>query len=267
MEQFRIFDEINDIDEMAEFVYRELWFPEVNVELFPETVKQQIYNARHKYIRYAGGEGYYQDYFSVVFPPNESEIHVKDLVDSKGNKIDADIDYVYSFLNGGEFSSNTEFASMFSPVNMMMNQMGSIGGMSMGGYTSGGSGMMLQEYETAMMYLNDIRLTFGKTYNVRYIPGRKIMKIVPTPQTPIYGILSAYNNLKLDELYNIQTFRELAVAMTGVAWGKRMRKIKVSMPDGSSMSGDEIFASYSEELKTIVETIQAESEYFDIRIA
>jgi len=267
MDQFKVYDEIHNIDEMADFVFRELGFPEINVELYPETVKQQIHNARHKYIRYAGGEGYYQDYFVVTFEGGKSETPVSDLRDSNGNLLDADIDYVYSFSNSSDNSSG-EFATMFSPTNALMNSMGGIGGMSMGGYTGGfGSGMQLQEYETAMMYLGDIRRTFGKSFNVRYIPGKKVLKISPTPRMSVTGVLSAFNNLKLDELYNLQNFRELAVAMCGVAWGKRLRKIKVSMPDGSQVGGDEIFTSYQSEYDKIVETIQGESEYFDIIIA
>jgi hypothetical protein len=256
-----VYSTITSLDQMVDYVVRELGYPEINVELHPDTVRQQIHNARAEYIRYAGGEGYYQDYFVVKLPAGQSEIPVDELVDRDGNKIGADIDYVYSFnTNMGMGGINT----LFSPTHMILS--GSMYSGTFPGVGTGG-GMVLAEYEIAMGYMEDIKRTFGKSFNVRYIPGKKIIKVSPEPQSEVIGVLSAYNNLKLNELFDLVNFRNLCVAKTGVAWGKRLGKMTIALPDGSTVNGRELLTDYKEDYKDVKETIEAESEGFDIIVA
>ena len=257
------FDKIYNIDDMVEWVARELGHPEINVELKPETIKQQIYNSRHEYLRYAGGEGYYQDYFVVKLPANCSEIKVKDLVDANGDKIDEDIDYIYSFDTSSGMGGINE---LFTPTHLLLGGQAGGGGGLFQSFGSG-SGMMLAEYETAMMYLEDVKRAFGKSYQVRFIPGKEVIKVTPAPKMDVIGVLSAYNNQKLDDMFNLVNFRKLCVANTGYAWGHRLRKNTVQFPDGSSVGGGEIKSDYQEMLKDIREIIEAESEGFDIIVA
>jgi hypothetical protein len=131
---------------------------------------------------------------------------------------------------------------LFSPQHTLLYTQfvakGSILGASNPDYSPG---MVLTTYDSAMLFLKEIKQHFGRGYTVKYNRNTNILKIVPTPYDTGVGVLSLYKKDEATNLYNNPLVKNLAYAKTLMIWGSSLSKYIVSMPDGISMNGQDIY--------------------------
>jgi len=250
------YDNIKTMSGMAGYALSELGYPVINIEIHPQQMSQAILSARLDFTRYNSGEGDYPNYAVIKLAQGESEVSVKGIRDESTGEIIDNFGEVFFFeshtgLNG--------INTLFSAEHILLyDTFGKRNPFS--GAGSNSSGMVMSSYESVMMYLKDIKRTVGDHYRVKYIPGREILKINPAPKCIVYGVVGMYKKLPLEDLYNNPLFRNMVVARMGMQWGHHIRKIKGAMPDGLTVSGDEILAEYTTMYNDTLLSFKEESE-------
>jgi hypothetical protein len=141
-----------------------------------------------------------------------------------------------------------------------------------GGYPGGpvdnaGIGMTLTNFYSSMMYIESIREAFGKYYRASWIPGKRILKIVPTPSTCVQGCVIVYRREVAENLFNDVNVRKLALAKAKIQWGRHLNKYGGTLPDGLTINGDAIISEGTTEEEKYLEWMRSESYPPDFMIA
>ena len=247
---------ITTLNQMRDFCKLMLGAPVINVELDDTQIDQIIENECQVFSRYEYEEGNYEDYIIFHASAGVSNYSVSAVTDQNGNPI-TDILHTHSF-EAGSFMGDLNV--MFTPTHILLHQSWVEGRQFPGGPNNNGvSNMILTDYSIAMMYIKDIQNLFGKSYVVRYIPNGTL-KIVPTPNQDITGVLIVYRKLEDIYLYNHPLVKKLCVAGCKKMWGSILSKYQGTLPDGLSINGDAIKSEGIEEYNKALEDIKAESQ-------
>lgn len=255
---------INTLEEMKQYVLRKLGMPVINVEMSDDQLEDAIGDSIQDFQRYNHDEGTYRDYIVFTTTSGVGEYPLSSTTDINGNAI-SDIQSIYDFtVSFGVDGINT----LFSPAHVLLHQQY----VEQGGYPGGpayGSpnGLILTNYQTAMMYLEQINQMFGKYYTADYIPGRDIIRISPTPSTAVTGVLQVFKKQAAIAIYNNILFKKLAVARAGVRWGRNLNKTGGQLPGGLTINSQEIISQYKEEEEDILQRLFDESEPPDFFVA
>lgn len=260
-----LFENITTEDQMVDYIKLNLGAPVINIECTDDQIKQRIHDSIQDFQRYNYEDGSYQDYIVFTASAGVSEYPISAISGSDHRPVD-NIEAVWDFeVSFGMDGINT----LFSPQHILLydqwvNKGEYPGGP--GGVTTN-TGMTLASYQTAMMYLEDIKSMFGKWYRAKLLSGRKKIQIIPTPAENITGILIVYRREYSRYLYNHPLVKKLAVARTKIQWGSHLRKYPAQLPDGISIAGPEILQEGKEEQAEALDAIYGESSKCDFFVA
>jgi len=247
---------ITTLAAMRDYCKLMLGAPVINIELADTQIDQIIENELDVFSRYAYEEGNYEDYIIFTASAGVSDYPLSGVVDTYGNPI-TDILHVYDYSNNNMADG---INVMFSPTHILLAQQYYAGGYPGGPNVQNGvPSMVMSEYSVAMMYLKDVQQTFGKMYKVRYLHNG-ILKVVPTPQQDIRGVLTIYRKVDPVYLYNHPHVKKLCVAAVKILWGEILSKYVGTLPDGLTINGEAIKSEGKEEYQVMLDTIRAEAQ-------
>jgi len=253
-------------DDMRSYILKKLGAPVNNIEMSEDQLDLAIEDTVREYWKYSTTVGTYMDY--IVFQANagQSEYQVSAIVDVKTSAVINDIEAVYDFaLREALDGINT----LFSPQNILLQESWVANGGYPGGPGSdaGQGGMTLANFYSSMMYIESIREAFGKGYRATWIPGKQILKVSPTPQEPLVGVLVVYRRELATNLFNDVLVRKLALAKAKIQWGRNIGKYSGTLPDGLVINYQLIIDEGKEEEEKYLDWIRADNPGPDFFVA
>lgn len=254
---------ITSLLEMKNYVLTQLGFPVVNVEISDVQLEQAIYDTIQDFCRYNYDEGTYRDYFILQCTPGQSDYPLSSTRDYTTSALLSDVEFVWDFAVSFGFDG---INTLFSPAHVLLYDQYVNQGAYPGGPGTGGGGLMLANYYTSMQYLDIINEMFGKMYTADYLPGREVIRITPTPDQYVLGVLTVFRREQSNFLYNNPLVKKLATARAGVRWGRNLSKYSGSLPDGLTINGEAIVSEYKEEEEKWFERIFDESSPPDFQV-
>jgi hypothetical protein len=101
-------------------------------------------------------------------------------------------------------------------------------------------GLTMTSYDSAMLFLEEVKQQFGRCYTVYFNPNREELKIFPMPNDNMVGVLYLYRKEEAVKLYNHQLVKKLAFAKTLIQWGINLtgKYGTVTLPDGLTLDGN-----------------------------
>jgi hypothetical protein len=260
------YEHISSVDEMRDYVYTMLGWPVVNIEVSQDQVDQCVIDSIADFRRYNYDEGAYMDVIMFQCSAGVTDYYlsagsIKDM--ATGESID-NIQEVYDFsVRDGLDGINT----LFSPTHILLyNEYVNLGNYPGGPVDTGGAGMTLSNFQSSMMYLASVREMFGKMYRVKYMAGRNMLKVIPTPYTNVFGALVIYRKEYMDFLYNNQLVKKLSLARVKKLWGRSIGKTTGTLPDGLTINYDMIYNEGKEEETEALTWIRTESAPCDFMV-
>ena len=219
--------DITNIQGMQDYIKRQLGAPVICVEIANEQLVDIIGDAVKDMQRYLIGEGSYKDYMKFTLTSGVSAYQISDDLEAV-----VDFDTIQSF-NGVNQLFTIEH-------NILYNDL--VGGNLLGTGPTADAGGLLGNWNTQMMYLEEIRDEFSVMYSVQYNALSKMMYVVPTPDEDAVGLLQVFRRETAEMFYNHILFRRLCVARAKKLWGLHLKKYALTLPGGGSINGSEIYS-------------------------
>lgn len=255
---------ITSLIEMKNYVLIQLGYPVINIEISDNQLEQAIEDTIQDVQRYLFDEATYRDYFLFQTSAGIQDYHVSAVRDYRTgaslNNVVAVWDFSVSF---GADGINT----LFSPQHILLYNQYVNQGSYPGGPNQGGCGLVLAGYESAMQYLEMINEKFGKMYTVDYIPGQEILRVTPTPNQALIGVLIIWRAEAAQNLYNHPFVKKIAVARAGQRWCRNLSKYNGSLPDGLTINVEGYLSDYKEQEEKYIDRLYDESSPPDFFVA
>lgn len=247
---------ISTLAEMKMYVLTQLGYPVINIEISDIQLEQAIYDVCQDFCRYNYDEGTYRDYFMLQCSPGVQDYPLSSTYDYSTSALLDNVEFVWDFsVSFGFDGINT----LFSPAHVLLYDQYVNQGAYPGGPGTGGGGLILSNYYSSMSYLDTVNEMFGKMYSVDYLPGREVIRITPTPDTAVIGVLTVWRRENSNYLYNNPLVKKLAIARAGIRWGRNLSKYGGPMPDGLTINADAIISEYKELEEKMMNAIWDES--------
>jgi hypothetical protein len=256
---------ITNLTEMKNYVLVKLGYPVINIEISNDQLEQAIEDSVMDFQRYNYDEGSYRDYFIFQTSAGVQDYPVSAVRDYTTSATLDNVQQIWDFsVSFGMDGINT----LFSPAHILLyNQYVEQGSYPGGPSWGSNGGLVLTNYQTAMMYLDLINEMFGKMYTVDYLPGRDIIRITPTPNAALIGVLILWRKEYAHFLYNNPLVKKLAVARAKIRWGWNLNKYTGTMPDGLTINSQAIIDEGKAEEEEWLQRIYDESEPPDFIVA
>jgi len=244
---------ITTLDGFKTYILTRLGHPVINVEIAPEQIEVIVQDTVDDFFRYNADEATYLQYTTLVVSAGISEYSLE------GYGIEAAYDLDLSY---GLDGINT----LFSPTHILLyDQWVTQGGYPGGpGAGAGSTGMVLTEWEIAMEYLEQVKMSFGKHYRVKWHGGREVLEIIPTPEQNMCGMVALYKRENVENVYNHPLVRKLATARAKIQWGLHLSKYNVTLPDGLTINGRDLISDGQAEEEKWFDRMISESQPIDI---
>ncbi len=239
---------ITTLSEMRSYILRQLGYPVINVEVSTDQLNDIITDSAQLINRYLYGEAGYADYisFSATSGIDEYDLSGNDVLDA------FDIEFAV-----GSNGINT----LFSPARTFLNSEYA----SFGNYYRG-QGLNLASYQIQMMHLKDINNMFGRTYSVDFRPAQETLKITPTPNEDLVGLIFVYKKSTAAQLYNHEFMKKLTIAKARKLWGGIVGKFNMTLPGGGTFNGADLVSQGKEDEEDVMDSIKSEGEPFGFMI-
>jgi len=256
---------ITNLTEMKNYVLTQLGYPVINIEISDTQLEQAIEDTVQDFNRYNYDEGSYRDYFILQTSAGVMDYPVSAVRDYATSATLDNVEFIWDFsVSFGLDGINT----LFSPAHILLyNQYVNQGGYPGGPGSTGGAGLTLTTYQTAMMYMDLINEMFGKMYSVDYLPGREVIRITPTPSEVVVGVLVLWRREYAYNLYNNPLVKKLAIARAKKRWGWNLNKYGGQLPDGLTINAREIIDEGNTEEEKWLERMFEESHPPDFIVA
>jgi len=244
--------QIITLEQFRDWIKNQLGYPVIIPEIDDTQIDNCIDYAVKYFQQYNIGEGSNLEY--MLF----NTVSGQSVYDMSGQNILGAFDVELSI---GIDGINTLFSPTHEILYSDFVQKGSI---FTGGQPDYSPGLVLTTYDSAMMYLKEIKNKFGKGYVVRYNQNKEELTIVPTPSEALTGVLYFYRKEDAINLYNNILVEDLALARAKWIWGQILGKYTVTMPDGTTINGEALRTEGKEDMKTAEEAMSKQSEPPDI---
>lgn len=255
---------ITTLTEMKNYVLVKLGYPVINIEISDDQLETEIEDTIMDVQRYLYDEGTYRDYFLLQTSAGVQDYPVSAVRDYSTSATLDNVQHVWDFsVSFGADGINT----LFSPSHILLYNQYVNQGNYPGGPNAGGCGLILSNFQTAMQYLDMINEMFGKMYTVDYIPGQDILRITPTPDQAVIGVLTLWRAEAAQNLYNHPIVKKIAVARAGQRWCRNLLKYGGSLPDGLTINVDGYLSDYKEQEEKWMERLYEESHPPDFFVA
>jgi len=238
--------------ELKNYIMHRLGYPVIQVEIDTNIDGQMdmvIDETIQDYQELNSSEGNYLHYTSILVSAGVGEYHLS------GHNIEAvyDLDLAMDL-----YGINV----LFSPEHILLYDQWVNKGNYPGGPGSRGSsnnGLVITEYQTAMQYVEQIKVMFGKQHTAKWHKEREILEIMPPPKQCGVGMIALYKRTEAEYLYNNRLVKKLAIARCKEQWGLHIRKYGVTLPDGITINGDPLISEGREDADKWYEEIRKES--------
>lgn len=236
--------DITNLLGMRDYIKRQLGHPVICVEIANEQLDDIICDATKDMHRYLIGEASYKTYMAFQMTAGVSAY-----------SISADLEAVVDFDTIQGYGGINDLFTV--EHNLLYNDL--VGGRLLGTGPDSSTGGILGNWNTQMMYLEEIRNEFSPLYNVQYSPLSKQLLVTPTPKQDIMGLLEVFKREDSALLYNHILFRRLVVARAKKLWGLHLKKYSLTLPGGGSINGSEIYSDGVTEEEKAFEAVQKEA--------
>lgn len=241
---------IQNIAMLRNYIKLMLGSPVICVEISDEQLNYIIGDCIRYIQRYYFRQGNYRDYLVLDLIPGCTHY-----------KICQELESVVDFATANWLGDINELFTL--PHNalydsvMSMNASSIFRGSCYG--NSAGFGDVLGSWNAALQWLEQAKMEFGESYQVRYNEKEKELSVWPTPRHPCKGIMEVYKKQKSVKIFNDIMFRKMVVARAGMVWANALRKYTLTIAGGGQLNGDSLYASYKEEYDYCLENIRLES--------
>jgi len=255
---------ITTLTGMKNYVLTKLGYPVINIEISDSQLEQAIEDTIQDVQRYLYDEGTYRDYFMLQTSAGVQDYAVSAIRDASTSATLDNVQHVWDWsISFGLDGINT----LFSPAHILLYNQYVEQGSYPGGPGAGGCGLVLSNYQSAMQYLDMINEMFGKMYSVDYIPGQDILRITPTPDQVLIGVLILWRAESAQNLYNHPMVKKIAEARAGIRWCRNLLKYGGTMPDGLNINVDGYLSDYKEQEEKWLDRLYDESHPGDFIVA
>lgn len=241
---------IQNMAQMRNYIKMMLGSPVICVEISDEQLNYIIADAIRYVQRYYFGQGNYRDYLVMELVPGQTHYKIcqelESVVDFQTANWIGDINELFTLPHNALYDSV-----------MSMNSSSIYRGACYG--NSAGYGDVLGSWNAALMWLEQAKVDFGESYQVRYNEKEKELSIWPTPRHPVRGIMEVYKRQKSIKIFNDIIYRKLVVAMAGMKWCNFLRKYTITIAGGGQLNADSLYSSYKEDYDWCIEQIRLES--------
>jgi hypothetical protein len=253
---------ITTVTGMKNYVLRKLGYPLNNIEITEDQLDDAIWDSVQEFQRYNYDEGTYRDYFLLQTSAGQQDYYVSAVRDYTTSATLDNVQNIWDFsISFGLDGINT----LFSPTHVLLYNQYVEQGMYPGGPGSDG-GMVLTNYQTAMNYIDMINQMFGKNYSVDFLSSREVIRITPTPNQALVGVLILFRKEYAYNLYNNPLVKKLSVAKAGIRWMLNLSKYQGSLPDGLTINSGELLQYYRDEEEKALTAFFEESEPPDFQV-
>lgn len=241
---------INTLAEFRDYIRRQLGSPVICVEIDNTQLDDIICDTIALANRYLYGEGIYQDYLGFTV---SAGVSAYDLSTVSGDVIEDVIDFDMSNQNG---SMN----SLFSLTNFAAADIFRGFGWGQGGYYNYGQGMGLSQYQTTLIYAEEMKLLLGEPFRADFTPTTQTLRLVPSPTKNGMGLLSVYRKTAMEKMYNHIIIKKLATATAKKLWATNLKKYVLELPGGGQINGESLYADGVVEEERWLERLESEAE-------
>jgi hypothetical protein len=246
---------ITSISEMRSYIKRRLGYPVINVEIHDDQLTDIISDSMDIFSRYHYGEGSYLDYLIFTISADTNSYNLSAYVDSDGQPLNINdiVDFETSISSDG-------INTLFTPSHVLLQEQSNFQSLYSGYYSESGGQMQIASLDIAQMYIEELKSKYSKKYTVNYIPGKDVLKIVPTPTENATGVLQVYRRQLAQSLWNNELVKDLCSAKAMILWGRILTKFNINLPGGGTINGTEIKQEGQDLLEKTLENIRLESE-------
>ena len=259
---------ISSLSQMIDYLKLSLGMPVINVELTNQQYIQLIEDSVDVFCRYNYSDASYLTNSIIGLSAGLNQQPLSGTYDILTMQPLTNLEALCDFnLSFGFDGINT----LFSPQNILLYQEFVNGNFpyptstGKGGFAS--PGMILTNYQTSMMYVQDVNMLFGKQYTVSLIYGQDMLQINPTPDQDLIGVLSFYKRQDACTIYNHPLFKKLTLALSKQRWASNLKKYTGTLPDGLTINAQEMYTEGKTDYDAALEDIKKESEPISFYIA
>lgn len=241
---------IQNMAQMRNYIKLMLGSPVICIEISDQQLNYIIGDCIRYIQRYYYRQGHYRDYLVLELQPGKTHYKIcqelETVVDFQTANWLGDINELFTLPHNALYDSV-----------MSMNSSSIFRGACYG--NSAGYGDVLGSWNAALMWLEQAKIDFGESYQVRYNEKEKELSIWPTPRKPVRGIMEVYKRQRSIKIFNDVMFRKMVVARAGMVWTNSLRKYSITIAGGGQLNADSLYSSYKEEYDYCLENIRLES--------
>ena len=241
---------IQNVAQLRNYIKMMLGSPVICIELSDEQINYVIGDCIRYIQRYYFRRGNYRDYLIMELQPGKTHYKIcqelETVVDFQTSNWLGDINELFTLPHNALYDSV-----------MSMNSSSIFRGSCYG--NSAGYGDVLGNWNASLMWLEQAKIDFGESYQIRYNEALKELSVWPTPRKPVRGIMEVYKKQRSIKIFNDVMFRKLVVARCGMLWTNSLRKYSLTIAGGGQLNADSLYSSYKEEYDYCLENIRLES--------
>lgn len=241
---------IQNMAQMRNYIKLMLGSPVICIEISDEQLNYIIGDCIRYIQRYYFRQGNYRDYLIIELQPGKTHYKIcqelEAVVDFQTANWMGDINELFTLPHNALYDSV-----------MSMNSSSIFRGACYG--NSAGYGDVLGSWNAALQWLEQAKIDFGESYQVRYNEKEKELSVWPTPRHPVRAIMEVYKRQRAVKIFNDIMFRKLVVARAGQVWTNALRKYSITLAGGGTLNADSLYSSYKEEYDYCLENIRLES--------
>ena len=241
---------IQNMAQMRNYIKMMLGSPVICIEISDEQLNYIIGDVVRYVQKYYFGQGNFRDYLCMELVPGQTHYKIcqelESVVDLSVSNWVGDINELFTLPHNMLYDSV-----------MSMNSSTIYRGTCYG--NSAGYGDVLGSWNAALMWLEQAKIDFGESYQVRYNEKEKELAVWPTPRHPVRCVMEVYKRQKAIKIFNDVIFRKMVVALAGMRWTNSLRKYSLTLAGGGTLNADSLYSSYKEEYDWCIEQIRLES--------
>lgn len=245
--------DISSMAEMRYWILLNLGSPVICIELSEDQMNAVILDCVRWVQKYYLDIGSIDDYMAFQLVPGMTHYKICD-----------DLESIVDFELGGMLGNlNDLFVSNSLALGNVANTY-TYSGTCWG--TRAGYGDILGNWNSSLIWLKELKLTFGESYRVKYNKLEKELVIYPTPTAPVTGLMRVFKKQKTTKIFNDPLFREMVITKCGMIWSNALRKFNISLTGGGTLNADSMYSSFKERYDAAVERIDQESTFCEFYI-
>jgi hypothetical protein len=226
---------------MRDYIKLMLGAPENNCEISDSGINQIIEDCCQIYTEFNDGGGSYQDaiIFNTVAGQDE---YPTSAITAHGTS--ATFDDIQSVYNFEAVNITDGINTLFAPAHMLLFDDFVRDGNYPGGpgqNRRSNDGLVMTSYVSAMSYIKEIGMFFNKEFQVKYIQGKEVLKLIPTPMQVYTGVLVVNRRLADAQIYNNYIVKQMCVGKAKMRQGATLGKYTGNLPDGLSINAQQIY--------------------------